>query len=579
MKRQPLEADEKDSNNHKRRKIVQGMDTMMKARIGIIVGLAFLCLSAQPPKANLFPQLRTIGDTFSFAICADPQVSKESAKEGLGWIAAEALSVVVDEVNAMKPRPAFIVFNGDLVQTVYPEEFVDHFLKRVEPLAMLPIAVHGNHEKGVGNALFRRIQETLNGAYEYTFSFDCGRWHFVTIPSAYDTDNKWAKDALEFVKNDLSENRNRPTMAFVHYSLLPIGFTHMDYHTFDREYRDKLIDALAQHGNVRYVVSGHVHNGIKAAEKISWHYRGINFFVAPTITLPRHFDEEFPRYKKGVQGGAGSGGFYVMCHVQGDSITVNGRLIHVDRPYTFPQRFQEYTGQHPLWATPVSEQEPIGACRNGSFEDGLSGWNVPYRYVKDTDPGFVWKSDSSKSRSGKSSALLRVESQKGFWHNEELIELFQNIAVPAGSSTRFKAHYRIDRTGFNGCVYFRLCGYRGGEQRFLAVLSYGKLDTMRLSSYSAWAAGGPSFGIMKSRRRALLLDIPGSPNRWHTVDVNLAEIYDKKCGKKGAYKALGIDRVFLAFGVYAEGWAGSVAEAWFDDVALSPTAGDAARIR
>ena len=92
---------------------------MMNKVMRMILALA-LCSAAWPVMAvetvdNPFPELEKVGDKFRFVLNADPQMGPKDSIHEIERRLYGLLEDFVDEVNAMEPEPAFVVFDGDQI--------------------------------------------------------------------------------------------------------------------------------------------------------------------------------------------------------------------------------------------------------------------------------------------------------------------------------------------------------------------------------------------------------------------------------------------------------------------------------
>jgi len=526
-----------------------------------------------------FPQLDGLGERFTFALLADPQVNRIDASSDVAQTTQKRLTEVIDEINAMRPRPPFAVFDGDLVGSVKPEQ-MENFVTRTKKLQTLPILVHGNHDGHPPYAEFIQMQRDLNSTEVVMFSFDCGWWHFVAFP-CHIRDNEWEEKALDWLNRDLGENRHKPTIVFEHYHLMPQGLTQLEFYTYDKPLRTEIVDILAMYGNVRYVFCGHVHNGIKASVKTAWTYRGMNFITTPTVTASRNFGEEYPPFEAGMDQGTGDtgGGYYLLVDIKGNNIRVRGRLVGVQDEYIYASSFREYKGEEPLWSKNVTDYPPNSELINGSFENGLDGWMKPYRYVADEQPGFVWQASSEKAHSGSNAAYLFVREKGQPWAHDEMMELYQMVETPF--SPIVKAHYNLDEQSVGGGGYIRLCAYHGSELKLLILFDWGEGDkprNKRMASHSLWTATGEKAGAaslitMGESKEAMFWTIKAALNQWHELKVDIQHVYDEALDSSGAFQALGIDKLLVAVGVWCLDDKGSRSSAYFDDITVTPRDG------
>ena len=201
------------------------------------------------PGTQLFPKLEYVGDKYSFAIIADPQVLTADTTNVIYQTTQRKLSMIVDEINLMSPQPAFVLVNGDLVGQVTPKrrgpEQIENFISRVIPLEPTTLLVHGNHDGHEPWTEFKQMQKAVNGTEAVWFSWDVGKWHYIGIPCYLDTDESQRK-FFDWLAHDLEMNKTRPTMLFVHWHLLPGYRTNHEWYTFTKPIRSRILELITQ---------------------------------------------------------------------------------------------------------------------------------------------------------------------------------------------------------------------------------------------------------------------------------------------------------------------------------------------
>ena len=90
------------------------------------------------------------------------------------------LKAIADEVNAMDPKPAFVVATGDLVEVGLAEEFAV-FKPLAERFGMTVYTVPGNHETKWSN--WGKLGPKRFLGQDPYYSFDYGGVHFVGLDS------------------------------------------------------------------------------------------------------------------------------------------------------------------------------------------------------------------------------------------------------------------------------------------------------------------------------------------------------------------------------------------------------------
>jgi 3',5'-cyclic AMP phosphodiesterase CpdA len=524
--------------------------------------------------ANRLLELVNADENFTVALIADPQVHVKDAKNPVFSTSQRKLTEIVRELNQLDPRLSFVLFDGDMVHSATPQQ-VENFLERMKPLDAPSIMVHGNHDGSYPYTEFSRMQQAGNGSKEVQFSFDCGRWHFVTFPCNLGTTEYTEAQVLNWLDADLQANQDKPTIVLEHYHLLPQGLTALAWYTYGKTFRRQLVDQLAKYGNVRYVICGHVHNGIQTSVKTAWTYQGMNFITAPTCTASRGFGEEFPQFQAGLPKSDQDlgGGYYLLLDIKGENAQIRGRLVGSKAEFLYPNQFTEYADQEPFWFKEVADHPPTPALVNPSFDEGLKGWMQPYRYITDRDPGFVTQAIAQPTYGSGQSARLFCRAKGQVWAGDELTELYQIVELPASGSPLLSAHYYPEPNLRRGGGYIRICAYRDRQPGLFMMFDWSdghKPANSSVTSYisdmawdSSWKKMKPLKHLIKGKR-VLRFDLPAAPGQWHQLQVALDTLYDTVVQQPGAFAALGLDRVLIAVGVWSLPDPGAQSGACFD---------------
>ncbi len=502
-----------------------------------------------------FPDMRKIGRKFSFAILADPQVGHRDDKNPVAANARRTLAAAVREISAMQPQPAFAVFLGDLVN-VFDEQSTANFEDCIQGLEAQPVLVHGNHDTRPPFTPFKQLMRRVCGFEDVFYSFNAGPWHFAVLPCNVGgpgaQQQAAAADMLQWLASDLEANRKRPTIVFEHLHLLPQGLTQLEWYTFPLDLRLKLMELLTKHGNVKFCFNGHVHNGLQTSVKTSWNYKGIDFVTAPTIIAPRNFGEEFETYQRGTN----EGGYYLIVDVDGNNVSLQGRLAGEDRAFKYPRRLRKFTEDiEPRWFRRTAELPAKERLLNGDFRRGLDGWQPCCRYLADKEPGFVWK---ACKKDGRSAAYVFTRAKEPlFWANDEMMELYQCVAVPEGGSPVLRTEYCIEEKPVDGGGYIRLNAMSGNEFKFAMMFKWGenerKADILvRAFGYAltGTAQGWTFLQDLGREKRGFFWNTPSETSTWHCLTANIEELHDAALGAPGAFVQLGITKLFLAVGTW-----------------------------
>lgn len=542
-----------------------------------VLALAWMALPVWGQEASRLADLTRSGDAFTFCICADPQVGHRDNDGRVPKNARETLTQSTQAFNVMDPQPAFVIYLGDLCNVFDPAS-VENFEQCIAGLEPIPILVHGNHDGHVPYDDFRALQRRLNGLDQVFYSFNAGRWHFVVLPCnlahRQPAEIEMEADMLAWLDADLEANKDRPTMVFEHLHLMPQGLTQTEWYTFPLALRQKLLDLITRHGNVKYYFNGHVHNGIKTSIKTSWTYKGTHFITAPTIIESRPFgaDEEFDGFQQGLQ----TGGYYLVVHVEDDRAHVVGRLVGSDREYSYPEAFREFADEvEPRWLQREPEILAGPVLSNGSFESGLRGWLRPYRYQSDTEPGFVAETRPAPGGGAGAAGYVFVREKGQEWANDEMMELYQMVAAPPDGDPVLSVRYYLEERFQSGGGYVRINAVRDTESLFTMMFHWGENEA--LAHYLPRAIGYALHGEQQSwaflqdlgaDKRGLYWRVADTTETWHTVTADICALYDAALGDPGAFDRLGATKFFVGLGAWCNKDAGARSGVYFDDVRI-----------
>ncbi len=552
----------------------------MKTLLRGLVWVALLVICGAGYAEPLYPSLAEASDTFYFVMNADPQIGPADSPHANERRLQQMLADFVVEVNAMTPPPAFVVFNGDLV--AFPREnFFASFNSTVQALDPPIVLVHGNHDGRYPDTQFYDSQELLSGFRKGWYAFDCGQWRFIALPCPELLEgNRFSDEVIPWLDEELAAHEDRPVMVFLHYHLLPTGLTQSEYYTLPHRVKTELVETLVRRGNVRYVISGHVHAGIQSSIKTSWTYRDAHFIIAPSPVAPRNFGEEFSVFR-----GAGEPdeGYYLIIRIDGRDVTLVGRKTGNDVEHIYPDTYPEFSAAaDPRALQIISAMTPAPTLVNGDFESGFDGWLFPHRYQTDVNPSYVRRIADVHTRSGVHAASLRVHEKGHAWAYDEMYEMYQLVAVPEDSTPVVCGSYYspLSAKSHFGGAYIRLAGYRENAHAFTMVFHWGAREARVRHAPQVWtyhdfgrSRGLPGFHRMAENKEVMFWTVPDYPGGWHDLEVDMAHLYDQVQEEPGAFAALGIDKILVKCGVWCGMESGAFSEAWFDrfSVDFKPT--------
>jgi len=499
--------------------------------------------------------IREPGEEFSFVAMADPQGGNPDDRQGLKTrmkIHNAFVEESVDLVNQLPFSPLFAMVIGDVCDDWgYEKDLVqmNRFLSRMKCPVLYGI---GNHETllrsefGPGYNMkafhnYMAAQKQINGLDKLLYSFNAGRWHFVVWPDPL-RDNFWETHPhyFEWLERDLLKYRDRPTMVFQHVPSHPIGISpHINY-AESVDVKRTLLELLSRNGNVKVVLSGHVHIPLKASMKTAVSYRGMTLISLPAAGYrPRAFGEA------DYFGGPSQG--VALVHISGDEAGITFKTV-TEEHYEYPAVLPVWKeNDWPLWLAHPWELPAENRVRNGNFAGGLEGWARRYVYMEDDDP-----SNRCEVRplpdDEQGQALYLYARRRGYMAPgqdrlpQDINRIGQAVLVPSDQMPLLQFRYRIDGAvtdpnGFSG-GYVWVEGFSGSRKVFNLLYSAGPV----------WVNIGGKYAQIREFPH-ILMDLPAEADRWHRAELNIGADYDR-AGQAEPFNRLGTDRLLLHLGVW-----------------------------
>ena len=184
----------------------------------------------------------------------------------------QTLGRVVDAVNALSPRPAFVVVGGDLVSPDIPSEPDGHrdasdaeyeasygVLRSLLDRLTVPYHVlMGNHDR---RGPFRRVMggEPAGEDARHRYVVDVDGYRVCALDSLDpgQKPGRLGEEQLGWLRERLREAADRHVVIAVHHHAVPIGLERLDVQMLLDA--DALWTLIGEAGNVRGVLCGHVH--------------------------------------------------------------------------------------------------------------------------------------------------------------------------------------------------------------------------------------------------------------------------------------------------------------------------------
>lgn len=148
-----------------------------------------------------------IGPQISIVHVTDTQIGIEA------YATLKALTMVVNEINLIRPQPAFAVHTGDLIDGGTTGNITQRYEGALTALANLSIPIfiiNGNHEEYANLSYW----DTYIGA-KYQHSVTYGPLH-LALASLRDLDGLTPSE-LDWVKNDITSHSRKTTLVAYHH--------------------------------------------------------------------------------------------------------------------------------------------------------------------------------------------------------------------------------------------------------------------------------------------------------------------------------------------------------------------------
>ncbi|MCF8227066.1 MAG: metallophosphoesterase [Bacteroidales bacterium] len=463
------------------------------------------------------------GDRFVFTVMADPQGGNPFAHEQV-QTRMRIHNAFIDEsvrlVNETKPKPAFNIVIGDIVDGQGHHADFRAMNDRLAKTDVPTLYEIGNHETryrsvftpGYNMSAFDNYfaaQKEFNGMDKLLYSFNLGKWHFIVWPDPLRS-NFWETHPHYFtwLEDDLKKYSDRPAILFQHVPVHPVGILPLINYAESVDVKRLLLDILSSNGNVKYVLSGHVHIPMKASVKTAVSYKGIKFINLPAAGYrPRAFGEE------DFNGGPTQG--IAMMEIEDDIAKIHYKTV-VNEQFSYPDPSPFDDAKSPLWLKHKWEIAKDPELKNGDFKDDLKYWHRRYVYEEDKDPSNIC--ETRKNTDGKSFLYLFNKSRGYNKPGQDRLpqsinRICQVIRQEPGTIPLISLKFWIDPAYFIpenlAGAYIWLEGFEKGLKRMNIVYS---------NSYVHWNLGGN-----QSQIRTVLpvhLDISAAPGEWKNLFIN-----------------------------------------------------------
>ena len=172
------------------------------------------------------------------------------------------LTACVDHLNSLEVRPDVVVMSGDLTDFGTPDEYA--FARPIlDELSMPYFVVPGNHDgrDAMRHAFADHSYLPLEGFLNYAIEdYPVRLIGLDTLVTGKPYGNM-CQDRLDWLAACLDQDRDKPTLIFMHHPPFITGIGHMDWQNCRNN--EALGGIIAGHRQVQMVLCGHVHRAIE----------------------------------------------------------------------------------------------------------------------------------------------------------------------------------------------------------------------------------------------------------------------------------------------------------------------------
>ena len=508
---------------------------------------------------------------FNFAVMADPQGGDPQDLSNGSLTRIKIHNAFVEDsvvLVDLLENPAFCLVLGDIVdgqgQAPNFDEMLEYF-QRIDAPWLFSV---GNHETKYGIkfgpgysfadfANYFAALKTINGSTKLLYSFDIGQWHFVVWPDPLRR-NFWETHPhyFDWLERDLAANQDRPTFFFQHVPAHPIGINPLINYVESVAVKRTLLDILAKHGNVKYVLSGHVHIPMIASLKTAVSYKGVKLINLPAAGFrPRAFGEE------DLTGGPVQG--IAAVRIEGNQAYLEFRTV-TDEVYEYPESLPEFSpAAYPLWLQHKWELPAQKNLVNGDFNQGLESWHGRFVYEETERPSNVRE---VRPLNGQPALYLfsrtrgyRVPGQDRL--PQTINRVAQAVALGADQRPVVTVQYQVDDASnlesWAG-AYVWVEGYQRDQKKLNHLYSVGRAYGNLHDQHQE-----------EPRVPPRIFTLEATPGKVHTAQLNIAQDYQSE---QADYADLALDRLVISLGVWTanerpdQQWG-----IYFTEVALNPS--------
>jgi len=196
------------------------------------------------------------GGAFRLVQISDCHLSASAATPYRDQNADAGLHALVRIIAAW--RPQLVLATGDLSEDASPASYqrlAQHFRGMKAPVCVLP----GNHDEQL------LMQQYLGqGPWNGPLILSCGDWRLALINSAVGgrIDGALDPNDIQHLRRCLDARLKQPVLLALHHQPVPVGSAWIDRYMLEAP--DALLELIAEHGQIRGVIWGHVHQAFES---------------------------------------------------------------------------------------------------------------------------------------------------------------------------------------------------------------------------------------------------------------------------------------------------------------------------
>ena len=213
---------------------------------------------------------------------------------------ADNLTLCVKNINQLIPKPDLVLVTGDISNTGLAEEFkqASNLLKKLGiPYYVIP----GNHDDRSTLISTFDSQHCPSDSQEFiNYVLDDFEVRLIAMDSTTpgEAGGELCEERLAWLDERLNEDKNKPTIIFMHHPPVKVGVIEADIDGFIGV--DKLGKIIQKYSNIERIICGHVH----LQSHTLWHNTvvttapsvGMELVLDLTMKNPSQFVLEPPSY-------------------------------------------------------------------------------------------------------------------------------------------------------------------------------------------------------------------------------------------------------------------------------------------